>query len=369
MKKKQNGFQVPPFGIARLLFLFCGLFMVSGGAFSDNVDQDNPKQIIKLENQEWRRVLCKALMFYHQEKYNDAFSLLEKTINEKSPGPEAHRCIALMQKSFSRIHKLDAPIMKWTKSARVYIAALEAKKNKQEADLVILASIKELIVGKDGIRNVPSELTDLANRKDDKNSQWSDWAQWALMRHWCESFYVEKKNLGSMTINVGRRAFRVVLADGPIPLIKARLAKSLLRDKPGTYMGRELRFDLLNWRLSQLKKALNELASNEWMTNGKQKDEIVPFDKEIEKRLREIGKSYAETGQFIPKEYSLLVNSEIQLDNLLWRDGDKQSIPAYLRALVAVVGAENVPADVQQWFDKMPKGNSAAKSIGGTKLP
>ena len=334
-----------------------GLSLIAGLTPSGNAAEATSKPTTTQASPVWHQILCRALMLYYQDKYSDAFALIEKAIREQAPGQEVHRCIALLQKSFAKVHKLDDPVVEWTPSAQDYIGALEGKKGKQDGDVVLLAAIKGLILDKDRARHqIPNELMELAGRKVKNNGTWSDWAQWAVVRHWCESFYVTEKDCGTVIINVGGQDFRAVLTNAPIPTIKARCAVTMLRERPGTYMGRQLRGELLNWRIAQAEKALSELGSNEWMTDSRQRHEIVPFDRGIEQRLIEIKNSFSGIGEAISKDYITLVNAEIQLDNLLWDDGNKRSIVAYIRVLVPVAEPRVVPEDVRQWLKGLPEG-------------
>ena len=268
-----------------------GLSLIGGVTPCGNAAEATSKRTITQASPVWHQTLCRALMLYHEEKYSETFSLIEKAIREQSPGPEVHRCIALLQKSFAKMHKVDDPVMKWTTSAQEYMHALKGKTDKQESDLLILAALKSSIHGSDRVLEIPEELILLANPKPRNKGVWSDWARWALTRQWCDSFFVTEEACGVVIIDVGGKRVRAVLAESPVPTVKGRCAMAILRDTPNTYMGRQLRFELLNWRVAQAERGLCELGANEWMTDTRQRHEIVPFDKGIQQRLMQIKKS------------------------------------------------------------------------------
>jgi hypothetical protein len=288
-------------------------------------------------------------MLYHKGQYEAAFTLIEKMVREETPGDDVHRCIALMQRAFAKLHKLDDPVIRLTPSAQAYIDTVEANSDKTAADLVILAAIKELRVDHERVGAVPAELEKLARDDASDTTTWCDWARWEVIRLWCSSLYTAKDALGVAMCKVDEKDRRVVLATAPISTIRARHATIFLRAHPDTYMGRQLRTELLNWRLAEAERSLSELAANEWMTTTQRPDEIVPFNDQVIARLQRIKESYGGIRELIPKDYVALINAEIRLDSSLWGDGNERVIVPYVRV---VAKQRPIPSDVEEWLEQ-----------------
>lgn len=286
-------------------------------------------------------------MLYHKGDYRAAFTLIEKMVREEAPGADVHRCIALMQRAFVKLHKVDDHAKRFTPSAQAYIDAIEDNSDKTAPDLVILAAAKGGL--REHVAAIPVELQKLALRDASHTTTWFDWARWEVIRLVCSSLYSATDTLGMATCTVDGKDRRVVLAAAPIPTIRGRHAITFLRAYPGTYMGRQLREELLDWRLFKTERALSELAANEWMTKTRRPDEIVPFNDQIATRLQRIKESYGEIRKLVPRNYVALMNAEIRLDNSLWGNGSKHAIVPYLRV---VAKQRPMPSDVEKWLEQ-----------------
>jgi len=93
---------------------------------------------------DWEGLLYRGLRLCYQDEYQNAFEMMQNAVRSKDPGPEVHRCLALMYHAFARVHDLYMPVTKWNSSAMEYLDRLEALKEPSDADLVILATLKHV---------------------------------------------------------------------------------------------------------------------------------------------------------------------------------------------------------------------------------
>ena len=305
------------------------------------------------ETHDWESLLYQGLRLCYQDEYQNAFEMIQNAVRSKDPGPEVHRCLALMYHAFARSHSLYMPVTEWNPSAKEYLDRLEALKEPDDADLVILATLKHVHM-RSAPRTATSEpfldkLIDPARK-----SPWRDWAYWEKARVVASKAYVSTRIAwGSVEFLQGDVPRIGCLDEHPAETLRARAAQMFLKENPDSYMGRTMRLDLCLWRVTRARRAMAQLAGNEWFTDGA-KAEPFPLSEEQVRLVKGAEESLAALSRLFPESVRKLATAETGLDDYLWLGLSNRAVVKYLKTVVEVRGKDAMPVEVYEWLSSVP---------------
>jgi hypothetical protein len=302
---------------------------------------------------DWARLLCRGLYLCYQGEYQNAFEMIQSAVRSKDPGPEVHRCLALMYHAFARTHGLYMPVTEWNPSAKEYLDRLEVLKEPGDADLVILATLKHVHMR--SAPRTPSSEPFLDKLIDPvRKSPWRDWAYWEKARVVASKAYVSTRIAwGSVEFLQGDVPRIGCLDEYPAETLRARAAQVFLKDNPDSYMGRTMRLELCLWRVTQARRALAQLAGNEWFTDGA-KAEPFPLSEEQVRLVKGAEESLAALSRLFPESVRKLATAETGLDDYLWLGLSNRAVVKYLKTVVEVRGKDAMPVEVYEWLSSVP---------------
>jgi len=303
----------------------------------------------------WERCLYKGLQLYYQGEYQSAFEMIQSAVRSEKPGPEVHRCLALMRHAYVQTRGQHLTVSEWKTSVAKDLGRLEAPKEPSDADLVILATLKYAHVCHAGsiLTSEPflDKLIDPARK-----SPWRDWAYWEKARVAASKAYVPPKfTWGSVEFLQGDVRRIGCLDEHPAETLRARAARVFLKDNPDTYMGRTMCRELYYWRLFEARRALARFTKNEWYV-GDRGNDVFPLTDDQLKHIASARASLSALARLFPESSEKLGQAESRLDELLWfsRPSPKRTIVKYLRTVLEVRGKDAIPPDVYQWLSSVP---------------
>jgi hypothetical protein len=300
----------------------------------------------------WSGILHRGLMLYHKGEYTNAFALIKQAVNERDPGPEVHRCLALLRKTFLRINGLRDPVTKWTPTASAVIAALEAEPHPTDGQVAMLA-VLEYHHANDTpeAKRADSPLDILI----EKQSPWQDWACWEKARTLAEKAWVPSEAWGVVQYEETPHARIGCLDEMPILTIPARAAEEVLRRNPGSYMSDEMRKQVCLYRVTVARKQIAALAKNEWFT-GDQSCGLFPFGENQVQILKAIEGQMNTLSRLSASNALALAAAEAKLDEFLWHESSspRRAIPEYLKKVLEVRGKSYLSPDVAEWVTSLP---------------
>ena len=107
---------------------------------------------LQMETRDWRKVLYRGLQLWYQGEYEKCYTLIADAVRNSRPGPEVHRCLALMRLSFLQMHGTDTLCLLSSRplsaSAAGRIRELEAVANPTDIDLVFLATLRGVAISR-----------------------------------------------------------------------------------------------------------------------------------------------------------------------------------------------------------------------------
>ena len=308
------------------------------------------------ETHDWESLLYQGLRLCYQGEYRSAFEMVEKAVRSEKPGPEVHRCLALMRHAYVQTRGQHLTVSEWKTSVAEDLGRLEALKEPGDADLVILATLKYAHVCHAGsiLTSEPflDKLIDPVRK-----SPWRDWAYWEKARVVASKAWVSTRTAwGSVEFLQGDTRQIGCLDDHPDETLPARAAQAFLKENPDSYMGDTMRKELCHWRVMRAYRGIHELIQNEWYSNGSQMG-LFPLSEEQVQLFKKTEETFAAISALAPEDVRRLMTAEGALDNLLWfaHPAPKRTIVAYLKAVLEVRGPAALPEDVHRWLSGHPE--------------
>jgi len=258
-----------------------------------------------------------------------------------------------MYKAFARVSSLQTPVGEWNESAKQYLDRLEALKEPGDADLVILATLKHVHLRSEaGMATSEPFLDKLIDPA--RKSLWRDWAYWENARVVASKAYVSTRIAwGSVEVLQGDARRIGCLDEHPGETLRARAAQTFLKENPYSYMGRTMRLDLCLWRVTQARRALAQLAKNDWFTNDTNAAPF-PLSEEQVRLVKGAEESLAALSRLFPENVRKLATAETGLDDYLWLGLSNRAVVKYLKTVVEVRGKDAMPVEVYEWLSSVP---------------
>jgi len=302
----------------------------------------------------WLGVFQRGLMLYQEGDYTNTFALVEAAVLEHPPEQEVHRCLALMRKAFLRMHNIREPVNAWTPSALKEIRKRESLSMRTDRHLVILAAVKYQRSQNGDIAPVTVPLLNQIIEMKPESS-WKDWAYWEKARVLAGRAWVPTTAWGVVEYGSDSRRRIGCLDDSPLISIPARAAESFLRQKPSTYMGKQMRLDLYLYRTTVARRALAKLAKDQSSSSEKKSDEVLPLEENQMVILREAESKLDALSHSFPKDVLRLLTVEAEIDDFLWNVAEsKRVIPEYLKLLQEIRGRGVLLPHVAKWLADLP---------------
>jgi hypothetical protein len=319
------------------------------------------------QDSQWERLLYRSLQFYYVGDYNSTYANIKKAVDELEPGPQVHRCIALMRLSFFKERGIDPAgalrALPENKDVELYIKNLEKNKTPKIGDMVVLAAIKEEGRGsfKEKIRILDSII--------ESASPWADWAFWEKTQTLSRkmAWFYTRKNLRSCSLeDLGVAEFKkdeTVLKLGclvdtyPDRVFIARAARLFLEEHPDTYMARQMEKDvwynqinLVYRSFSEIKERYDENKSLIW--TEAQLQALKSWPEDMRKIVEELPNTQVE-----------LLTAEEYVDEFLQGCAETDRIVVYLRAVSHVKGDGVFDDTLISWLNSIPEQEEMLEGI------
>jgi hypothetical protein len=314
------------------------------------------------EDTTWEYALYEGLMRFHKGQYRETVDYLSQMVQTHKPGPEVHRCIALLRLAFSRMAGPQERVGEWSQAAQKQIELIEKKEQKTNGDYVLLATLKyvderqvdALVMSKPYLDHLLSPAA---------SSPWADWAYWERTRLASSKIDAIGDELGLLVCEVKKveRTACLLDADGDGELegaVRARGAAAFLAKHPRSYMGRQMRTELFQWRARRLSTAIEALGHGEWYVSSHEGGDIPVASAQLVELYKATDGFLKAAEAKIPARVVILLNAEGKLDEFLWHGqqtpfGD--SIQRYFDGVMEARGKAAVPETVRKWVEALPR--------------
>jgi len=187
-----------------------------------------------------------------------------------------------------------------------------------------------------------------------RQSPWRDWAYWEKARVVASKAWVSTRIAWGTVEFLQDDTRRIGCLDKhPDETLRARAAEKFLKQNPNSYMGHTMRLDLCLWRVTRARRAIGQLAENEWFTNGA-KATPFPLSEEQVRLVKGAEESLAALSRLFPENVRKLATAETDLDDYLWLGLSNRAVVKYLKTVVEVQGKDAMPVEVYEWLSSRP---------------
>ncbi len=323
-----------------------------------------------MQDSQWESILYKSLQLCYVGDYNDTYANIKKAVEELEPGPEVHRCIALMRFSFWKPRGIDPaaaqrglPPHRDVELYRLYLKELEKNKTPKIADMVVLAAIKEEGTAsfKEKIRILDSII--------ESSSPWADWAFWektqTLSRKlW--SFPATKRGPARSLEDLGVAEFKkdeTVLKLGclvdtfPERVFIARAARLFLEEHPDTYMARQMEKDIWYNQVNLVYSSFEDMKEL-----YKENESLIWTEAQL-RALESWPEDMRKIFQELPNAQVDLLTAEGHLDDFIEGGAEADRIVAYLRAVRRFKGDGVFDDTLISWLNSIPEQEEMPEGI------